>query len=294
MKLKCEKLKFIVHYFERIFSDNRKLGEEFVTFARHVLKDAPDWSKSKAKLTTAKVYSEGTIEDNGVGMLQMDFANCFIGGGVLNEGSVQEEIRFLINPELMVSRLLCECMEDNEAIVITGAEQFSRYSGYGSSLTWSGDFRDQTPKDSLNRVDVRVVAADALHFDSHKIQFRKQMIDRELCKALTAFHPSGSDQKPSAVATGNWGCGVFNGDANLKFLIQLMAASAAKRDICYFTFGEGKLDEELANMFNFLISKNINVGQIYKLLISYYSNVVMVSPRRLEMTLYDFIYQQHE
>ena len=50
----------------------------------------------------------------------MDFANKTIGGGVLGEGSVQEEIRFVICPELIVSLLFTEVLEDNEAVVITG------------------------------------------------------------------------------------------------------------------------------------------------------------------------------
>lgn len=41
-------------------------------------------------------------------MLQVDFANKRVGGGVLGRGSVQEEIRFVICPELIVSRLLTE------------------------------------------------------------------------------------------------------------------------------------------------------------------------------------------
>lgn len=45
-----------------------------------------------------QVYAAGTIEDHGVGMLQADFANKFLGGGVLGHGAVQEEIRFLICP----------------------------------------------------------------------------------------------------------------------------------------------------------------------------------------------------
>ena len=39
---------------------------------------------------------------------QVDFANKFVGGGVLGDGCVQEEIRFLINPELIVTRLFTE------------------------------------------------------------------------------------------------------------------------------------------------------------------------------------------
>lgn len=44
----------------------------------------------------------------------------FIGGGVLGYGSVQEEIRFLICPELLVSQLFSQQMQPTEAIVITG------------------------------------------------------------------------------------------------------------------------------------------------------------------------------
>lgn len=44
----------------------------------------------------------------------------FIGGGVLNTGCVQEEIRFVICPELLVTCLFSEVMEGNEALVITG------------------------------------------------------------------------------------------------------------------------------------------------------------------------------
>lgn len=50
----------------------------------------------------------------------MDFANQFVGGGVTSAGLVQEEIRFLINPELIVSRLFTEALDDNDCLIITG------------------------------------------------------------------------------------------------------------------------------------------------------------------------------
>ncbi|KAJ0400150.1 hypothetical protein P43SY_007169 [Pythium insidiosum] len=39
-----------------------------------------------------------------------------------------------------------------------------------------------------------------------------------------------------AVASGNWGCGVFGGDPELKFLIQWLAATAASRSLVYVMF----------------------------------------------------------
>ena len=58
---------------------------------------------------------------------QVDFANRYLGGGVLGEGCVQEEIRFLVCPELILSRLFTEELDDNESLVMTGAQQFSKY-----------------------------------------------------------------------------------------------------------------------------------------------------------------------
>ena len=52
--------------------------------------------------------------------LQVDFANKFVGGGVTSAGLVQEEIRFLINPELIVSRLFTEALGHDECLIITG------------------------------------------------------------------------------------------------------------------------------------------------------------------------------
>eukprot|EP00969_Alexandrium_andersonii_P029858 1303250-Alexandrium_andersonii.AAC.1 len=58
----------------------------------------------------------------GEGCLLADFANMFIGGGVLRGGNVQEEIRFAICPELCATLLVCPCMLPNEAITVVGGE----------------------------------------------------------------------------------------------------------------------------------------------------------------------------
>lgn len=53
-------------------------------------------------------------------MLQVDFANKYMGGGVLGMGAVQEEIRVLICPEMIVTRLFTECLEKNESLIMKG------------------------------------------------------------------------------------------------------------------------------------------------------------------------------
>ncbi len=99
-----EKLKCLFHYFRRRLDQD--CGQSVVTFTRRCIlfQNLPDWRKSTKKLKKLRVSTTGTIEDDGEGLLQVDFANAFVGGGVLGNGCVQEEIRFIICPELLVSR----------------------------------------------------------------------------------------------------------------------------------------------------------------------------------------------
>lgn len=50
----------------------------------------------------------------------MDFASSWLGGGVLDSGLLQEEILFLMNPELIVSRLFTEKLQHKECVIVTG------------------------------------------------------------------------------------------------------------------------------------------------------------------------------
>jgi len=72
--------------------------------------------------------------------VQVNFANKRLGGGVLRLGCVQEEIRFLICPELIVAILLCENMSSNESVVITGVERFSNYNSFARNFMFAGDY----------------------------------------------------------------------------------------------------------------------------------------------------------
>ena len=58
-------------------------------------------------------------------------------------GGLQEEIRFSTCPELIAAMLFMENMEENEAIVITGFEQFSTCTGYAATLEFAGPFYDK-------------------------------------------------------------------------------------------------------------------------------------------------------
>uniref|UniRef100_A0AAQ4QKL9 poly(ADP-ribose) glycohydrolase n=1 Tax=Gasterosteus aculeatus aculeatus TaxID=481459 RepID=A0AAQ4QKL9_GASAC len=290
-QMKIEKLKTLMCYFKS-FTEQKPTG--LVTFTRKSLDKPLNWTSSQTQLTKLHITCEGTIEDDGHGMLQVDFANQFVGGGVTGSGLVQEEIRFLINPELIISRLFTEALDPNECLIIKGTQQYSKYTGYSHTYQWGGSHRDTTPRDGWQRRCTEIVAIDALQFKNFLEQFNPDKLNRELNKAYCGFaRPEERSQNLAAVATGNWGCGVFGGDARLKALLQMLAAAEAGRDVAYFTFGDSQLMTDVHKMHSFLTQRKVCVGEVYDLLGKYHSSVCKSCPsRRPDVSLYSFIYQQ--
>ncbi|CAG9764003.1 unnamed protein product [Ceutorhynchus assimilis] len=262
----CEKLKSICNYFKRV-TQNVPLG--VVTFERKMIprSNMPRWDTLDNNLGNTKIHitSEGTIEDNGLGFLQVDFANKNIGGGVLRYGCVQEEIRFVICPELIISRLFVEQLANGESVIITGAERYNNYTGYGDTYEWAGDCQDETPFDVYGRRKTTICVIDATRFDRPKDQFQSSMMIRELNKAYVGFS-SREKHNLAPVATGNWGCGAFKGSKPLKILIQLMACSAANRNLVYYSFGDIELMENFSDFHLFLGKNQITIAQLWRFL----------------------------
>ncbi|XP_059215112.1 poly(ADP-ribose) glycohydrolase [Centropristis striata] len=288
---KIEKLRTLLCYFRRVTQTKPK---GLITFTRQVLNNPPNWESSQTQLKRLHITCEGTIEDDGYGMLQVDFANRMVGGGVTGHGLVQEEIRFVINPELIVSRLFTEALEYNECLIVTGTEQYSKYSGYAESYKWKASHKDETARDDWQRRCTEIVAIDALKFRHFLEQFLPEKMTRELNKAYCGFSRNNANSKHlSALATGNWGCGAFGGDTRLKALIQLMAAAEAGRDVAYFTFGDAQLMRDVHEIHTFLTERQVTVGRLYSLL-NQYSSLVCKNCRtpRPDVSLYSFIYEK--
>ncbi|CAH0581095.1 unnamed protein product [Chrysodeixis includens] len=268
-----EKLKCICHYFRRVVT---KVPGGVVSFSRRGVpaRGLPHWPNSQRALASLPLHVDAsrTIEDADA-LIQVDFANKYLGGGVLGHGCVQEEIRFVICPELMVSMLFTEVLSPNEALMIIGAERYSNYTGYGHTFRWAGDCVDLTPFDSSGRRRCAVLAIDALPYSSVIREFSRDAITRELNKAWVGFSfdtdPQSERPQYPGVATGNWGCGAFGGTTQLKSLLQLMACAQARRPMAYFTFGDNQLRDEIVDMYNLLARHNVTVGQLYKYIVKF-------------------------
>ncbi|TRY90482.1 hypothetical protein DNTS_026919 [Danionella cerebrum] len=227
-------------------------------------------------------------------VFQVDFANSLVGGGVLKSGSVQEEIQFLMSPELIVARLFTERLGDNECLRITGIsgrnapvlaqDTVTTFPGRDlSTIKQNGTcgkvllrrllemkIVDGSPdakhvsmcisRDDWKRRYRQIVTLDAVDYKrSPREQYTKGSITRELNKAYVGF----SGNPKTAVATGNWGCGAFKGDAKLKALIQLMAAAVCERDLAFFTFRNQEQVSDVKRMHQLLNSKRVSVGESF-------------------------------
>ncbi|NXM20133.1 PARG glycohydrolase, partial [Ploceus nigricollis] len=300
---KPEKLKTLFCYFRRV-------TEKSISFILFLTMMEVFNKRQFAKYTD--FHTKGTSYHMYNACKQIvDFANRFVGGGVTGAGLVQEEIRFLINPELIVSRLITEVLDHNECLIITGTEQYSEYTGYAETYRWARSHEDKTPRDEWQRRYTEIVAIDAFHFRRFLDQFGPEKIRRELNKAsclsnlsltlvcMQAYcgfsRPNVPPQHLSAIATGNWGCGAFGGDSRLKALIQILAAAEAGRDIVYFTFGDVELMRDIYSMHTFLCEKGQTIGDIYRLLLRYYNEQCRnCSTSGPDVKLYSFIYNTLE
>ena len=104
--------------------------------------DGDDLLKESEKLIKPPIiYNDKKIEDFPK-VIEIDFANKHIGGGVLGIGCVQEEIRFVLSPELIVSMLFCETLDEKETVLIKGAERFNDYEGYSDTFKWKSNYND--------------------------------------------------------------------------------------------------------------------------------------------------------
>jgi len=216
-----------------------------------------DWEKCTMPLTNLLVHPLRASIDDAKDCFRVDFANKYLGGAALSHGCVQEEIMFVLLPELNVGRLFCPAMKDEEAIVIQGAEQFSMPLGYGWSFRNGGRYRDPSSIED-NILQSHIVAMDAVDYryqHPHK-QYSEAHILRDLNKAYAGF---SAPHTPSTVATGNWGCGVFGGNAEFKSLLQWISASRAGKNVEYFPFDHRNIANHYPQYVKCALEKKLRV-----------------------------------
>lgn len=250
--VRAQKIHCLYSYFQQVVKKKQE-EETFVVFKRLVYEenqmggcDVFAWASCNSGLLQIDIRPTGGIEE-AKGCLEIDFANKYLGGGVLGNGAVQEEIMLMTSPEGLVGILFCESMKEDEAILIQGAGMLCEYQGYARSFKFNGKKEEKYDITSSRIVDRNIIAIDALDLRDERIptQFSSQLLLRELNKAYIGFlgvPELDEETKRKPVATGRWGCGIFAGNVQLKFILQWIAASRAGRAMLFYSFGKQGLE----------------------------------------------------
>ena len=259
-------------------SEQNPILEEKIKFIRISKNKEPNDYMESTEFCDIKIYTKGSLFD-GKASYCVDFANAYIGGGVLTGGCVQEEILFAIQPEAIASLLFMEKMGNTDAIRIDNTIQYSKYEGYGGSFA----FKSNAIGNDTNKIKrTKIIAIDA--FPNSHIRDKK-IIERDIYKAFIGFKTVFYDEKErneeKTIATGNWGCGAFGGDYELKFFQQWIAASfAGIKRLDYYTFNNKKMQynidmlnqiknkyKKVKDLYNDLCTKKFSEGKVVKILL---------------------------
>ena len=231
--------------------NNQILDEKIIYIRENINRNNWDLtSKNLIGLCQINICPLGSLTE-GNATYCVDFANKFIGGQVLKGGAVQEEILFALDPEAIVALLFMEEMDDNDGIGIFNTIQYSKNTGYAKTFEFSGSNIDVS-SNMYNVKRHRIIAIDAAREDKRLNQVNKSeyqnIICRDIYKALAGFNLINYDYNgfEKSIATGNWGCGVFNGIHELKFIEQWIAASfAGVQRLDYYTFNKPEMQNAL-------------------------------------------------
>ena len=257
--------------------ENNPILNEKITYLRENKQVDIENFKNIQKLCDIEIIEQGSMF-NTEAKFCIDFANKYIGGGALSGGCVQEEILFAVEPEAIVSMFLMEVMDDNDAIRIDNLIQYSNYSGYAFSFK----YEESAIKDEQNLIRHNIIAIDAVCSYSGGVD--KERIKRDLIKAYVGFNLINFDDKdvakmPKTISSGNWGCGAFGGDYELKFIQQWLAATyAGVEKLYYYTFGENEMNtivkykEEMKSLNADDLLKTMMSAKLYK---GYVLNIIL-------------------
>jgi len=241
----------MANYYVRMYKESQKDSswmQKPMKIERRYLTDPPVWSESTKTLKGLKIY-EGKIGIEDLrDTCQVNFADPYPGGTLPSSHGdiVQEEILFLVYPELFITCILVPRIDHRESIIVSGLTRTNKYKGYQWTFSYNGDFdTDSNP--------ITVIHMDALPGGERDIS----TLDRELNKAYISFK-----DLTGPIGTGHWGCGAFGGNHQRKAVIQLIAAAEAGVDLCYSTWGTKHVNG-FTNFYENMVKNNVTVGQLY-------------------------------
>lgn len=108
-------------------------------------------------------------------------------------------------------------------------------------------------------------------------------------KAYIAFVTDEKISKKNVISTGNWGCGVYHGNHELKCLLQWMACSVANNNritMEYYPFHDVKIEPSLDDFLKYDYSK-VKINQLYNWILEYGDKIQ--NNKKMNESLFKFI-----
>ena len=217
-----------------------------------------------------------------------------------------------------------EVMTDNDSIRIDNLIKFSEYEGYGHTFKFSKSaINKDTNLEKIKKINI--IAIDASICFSQKYgTIDSEKIQRDIHKAYVGFslifygrekpnEPKNKDEKgnkakkqknnkkektkeekleedKNSISTGNWGCGAFRGDHELKFFEQWVSASfAGAKRLDYYTYGNKRMNTIIERL-NEIKSIYTNAYDLYETLV----NTTFVEGEILDILMSDDAKLKHK
>ncbi|XP_063976393.1 uncharacterized protein LOC135162148 [Diachasmimorpha longicaudata] len=242
-----QKIQCIIAYFSEI--KDQPLTNLLI-MERVYIAAGPAWWNSNHPLRPVNI-EKFTDSCEGVEVLNIDGV---FGGDVFGFQVEEEQIHFLVHPELMIARLFVEPLEEDEALFFRGVRPYSLCEGFGKSFKYSGPSTDSTP---------RIFAyVGRTHIKDGEIYTKEDLI-KELNKMFVVFRRVDSDDKVDKRVTVKvprlHEC---RGDLAITFLIFFMVASYVGISGT-FCICDKQSFEEIVAIQELLIRKQINIRSIF-------------------------------
>ena len=227
--------KCLLNYFMNISKqiNNEEFMNEIVEYQRHSVELTKEMiQKCDKKIIVGTIENEkGIMDFNDEPNLKADFANQYIGGGVLHGGCVQEEIMFMESPEALCSMVFCTVMDKYTSIRIKDMIRYSKISGYGGRIKFGSDLGIQY-RNTITAMDAIVVMG------KDEVQYQEEQSLRDMNKVYSAIDKIEETEELIPFITGKWGCGAFRGNWEWKYIQQMIVCSMVGRPFVFTTFHE--------------------------------------------------------
>jgi poly(ADP-ribose) glycohydrolase len=290
-----EKFLCIENYFNRVYGVSPPKG--VITFQRVGIANLPELEGSNVKLSGIQVsLSTETVHERGKGCLRMIYTTEVFGERVLQAECSENEIPFFLHPELIVSLLFCENLDDNEAIVVSGCEKFNEQVANAKKFRWKSDYIDTTPCDNFRRRLTNFVITKANFDEKYHQQFYPEIVLRDFRRTYAGLfcHQEGRSTIP--VIARRWPPDRIKRSKHLTFLILLLACNFSQRNLIFCTEKEVKFRAEIHSLFNYFDMHNITAGMIYEAIKEFnvYANERVISKKlHPHKELFQFINKWH-